>query len=87
MRESSVDIYTLPRAKQLASGELPYNTGSPAWCSVMNRRSGMGMVWQGGFLIVVQSISRIQPCDPMDCSMPGFPVLHNLPEFAQVYAH
>ena len=23
----------------------------------------------------------------MDCSMPGFPVLHCLPEFAQIYAH
>ena len=22
-------------------------------------------------------------CDPMDCSTPGFPVLHCLPEFAQ----
>ena len=22
-------------------------------------------------------------CDPMDCSTPDFPVLHNLPEFAQ----
>ena len=22
-------------------------------------------------------------CDPMDCSMPGFPVLHHLPELAQ----
>ena len=22
-------------------------------------------------------------CDPMDCSMSGFPVLHHLPEFAQ----
>ena len=26
-------------------------------------------------------------CDPMDCSMPGFPVLHHLPEFAHVYVH
>ena len=25
--------------------------------------------------------------DPMDCSMPGFPVLHYLPEFAQTHAH
>ena len=24
--------------------------------------------------------------DPMDCSMPGFPVLHYLPEFAQIHA-
>ena len=26
-------------------------------------------------------------CDPMDCSMPGFPVLHYLPEFAQIPVH
>ena len=26
-------------------------------------------------------------CDPMDCSTPGFPVLHNLPEFAQTHVH
>ena len=24
-------------------------------------------------------------CGPMDCSMPGFPVLHHLPEFAQTH--
>ena len=24
-------------------------------------------------------------CDPMDCSMPGFPVLHYLLEFAQTH--
>ena len=26
-------------------------------------------------------------CDPMDCGMPGFPVLHYLPELAQTHAH
>ena len=26
-------------------------------------------------------------CDPMDCSTPGFPVLHYLPEFAQSHIH
>ena len=25
--------------------------------------------------------------DPMDCSTPGFPVLHLLPEFAQTHVH
>ena len=25
--------------------------------------------------------------DPMDCSTPGFPVLHHLPEFAQTHIH
>ena len=26
-------------------------------------------------------------CDPMDCSTPGFPVLHYLLEFAQIHVH
>ena len=26
-------------------------------------------------------------CDPMDCSTPGFPVFHCLPEFAQTHVH
>ena len=26
-------------------------------------------------------------CDPMNCSMPGFSVLHYLPEFAQTHVH
>ena len=26
-------------------------------------------------------------CNPMDCSTPGFPVLHYLPEFAQSHVH
>ena len=26
-------------------------------------------------------------CNPMDCSTPGFPVLHYLPEFAQTHVH
>ena len=31
--------------------------------------------------------SSVQLCDPMDCSTPGFPVLHCLPEFAQIHVH
>ena len=34
---------------------------------------------------ITQSCSIL--CDPMDCSMPGFPVLYHLPEFAQAYVH
>ena len=26
-------------------------------------------------------------CDPMNCSMPGFPVLHHLPDLAQTHLH
>ena len=31
--------------------------------------------------------SCVTLCDPMDWSMPGFPVLHYLPEFAQTNVH
>ena len=37
--------------------------------------------------VVVQSLSRVQLCNPMDCSTPGFPVLHHLSEFAQTHVH
>ena len=35
------------------------------------------------------SVPRSCPalCDPMDCSMPGFPVLHHLPLLAQTHVH
>ena len=39
------------------------------------------------FAVDVQSFSRVWLCDPMDCNMPGFPVLHHLPEFAQAHVH
>ena len=26
-------------------------------------------------------------CDPMDCSIPGLPFLHHLPELAQIHVH
>ena len=38
-------------------------------------------------ILVVQSLSRVWLCSPMDCSTPDFPVLHYLPEFAQTHAH
>ena len=38
-------------------------------------------------VVVLQSLSCVGLCDPMDCSMPGFPVLHHLLEFAQTHVH
>ena len=35
--------------------------------------------------VVVQLLSCVRLCDPMDCSIPGFPVLHCLLEFAQTH--
>ena len=38
-------------------------------------------------VIVVQSLSHVWPCNPMDGSMPEFPVLHHLLELAQTHVH
>ena len=38
-------------------------------------------------LVVVQSLSFVQLCNPMNYSTPGFPVLHYLLEFSQTHVH
>ena len=37
----------------------------------------------------VSSVTQLCPTlgDPMDCSMPGLPVHHQLPEFTQTHVH
>ena len=35
----------------------------------------------------VQSLSCVRLCNPMNCSTPGLPVHHQLPEFTQTHAH
>ena len=47
--ESSIDIYTLPCVKQIASGKLLYSTGSSAWCSEMTKMGGMDGGKEGRF--------------------------------------
>ena len=37
------------------------------------------------FSSVAQSCLTL--CDPMNCSMPGLPVHHQLPEFTQTHVH
>ena len=39
------------------------------------------------FSPIVQSFSHVRLCNPMDCSTPGFPALHHLPELAQTHVH
>ena len=39
--------------------------------------------------IQFSSVAQSRPtlCDPMNCSMPGLPVHHQLPEFTQTHLH
>ena len=38
-------------------------------------------------LLLLFSLSVVSNCDPMDCSMPGLPLHHQLPEFTQTHVH
>ena len=46
---------------------------------------GIEKIW--GLVHLLSSVQSLTLCDPMDCSMPGFPVHHQLPEFAQTHVH
>ena len=43
----------------------------------------------GASLVSVSSVAQSCPslCDPMNCSTPGLPVHHHLPEFTQTHVH
>ena len=44
--------------------------------------------WQAdSSLSSVQSLSCVRFCDPMDCSTPSLPVLHQLPESTETHVH
>ena len=36
-------------------------------------------------VVAVESLSHVHPCNTLNCSTPGFPVLHYLPEFVQTH--
>ena len=53
-------------------------------CQGHSRSNGSTLhIWQSLSVAVV----RLTLCNPMDCSMPGFPVLNYLSEFAQIHVH
>ena len=39
------------------------------------------------FTVIFEPLNPVWLFDPTDCSTPGFPVLHYLPEFAQFHSH
>ena len=67
----TVYVYPTPVGLQVKSGDQ-------AEKEMLKHSSGI-------VIDVVQSLSCAQLCDSMDCSMPAFPLFHNLPEFTQTH--
>ena len=55
---------------------------TPAWCLWK-----MYILWLDIFVVVVELLSHVQVCTPMDCNTPGFSVFHYLLELAQTHVH
>ena len=53
--------------------------------SVLYQVCGIQEQYLGPCCSVAQSCLTL--CNPMGCSIPGFPVLHHLPELAQIHVH
>ena len=58
-----------------------YNLQNHQWCSISFFLKNHII----SFILVAQSCPTL--CNPMDCSMPGFPVHHQLWELAQTHVH
>ena len=62
-------------------------------CAEYRRKTSTGIVSFAGHLFCeffqFRSVAQSRPtlCEPMDCSMPGFPVHCQLPEFTQTHVH
>ena len=69
---------------------LPFLLRSYSWF-VICKRNGRTLSAGGVCAPVSRCCSVSQSCptlsDPMDCSMPGFPAHHHLPEFSQIHVH
>ena len=75
-------------SSQAASPSVRLRMGScsvsaPSWSPSAPAIRSLLSIFQ--FSSVAQSCLTLR--DPMDCSTPGFPVLHHLPEFTQTHVH
>ena len=78
--ESRLREGRLPAQGHTAS-QLP-KVGAPIQIQPSGFRTNLRL---SQFSSVTQSCLTL--CDPMNCSMPGFPVPHQLPELAQTHVH
>ena len=74
------------RAEDRTGERETEKAGEPVWRAWEPEKAGRS---EGPAVLSspVQSLSRVRLCDPMDCSTPGLPVHHQLPEFTQTHAH
>ena len=80
-----MDIMAASTSWQVNNVAMNIGLHGSFWIMVFSLYPGVGFFWvhySGSF-----SMLCLPLCNPMDCSTPGFPVLHYLPKFAQTHVH
>ena len=68
-----------------STGDLPDQGSNP--CLLQWQVDSLSLSHWGSPYNSHQPSSVAQSCDPMNCSTPGLPVHHQLPEFTQTHVH
>ena len=73
----------------LSASDLLYPRIKPTSPALAGGFFTTSTTWETWRYQSVSSVAQLHPtlCDFMDCRMPGFPVHHQLPEFAQTQVH
>ena len=91
MARVNVNILRMSELKWTGMGEFNSDNHYIYYCGQESlRRSGIAIMVNKSpkcsqFSSVAQSCPTL--CNPMNCSTPGLPVLHQVPEFTQTHVH
>ena len=86
----SPQLFSWPMSASLQEPKREEVSFTPdLWAKDPSAWLGLPLLLSADLFVVVQSQRQLCPVpyDPMNCSTPGFPVLHYLPEFAQTHVH
>ena len=73
-------MYTQPWVKQVAGGKLIYNTGNPAWHSVMAQVGGGREAQKGGWIWLIRVVVWQKPtqhCKAIILQLKSFKKVHD----------
>ena len=79
----------VPRALQPCSFLRAFALADPFTGMLLSQTLHLSHLCLNIFSVQFSSVAQSCPtlCDPMNCSMPGLPVHHQLPEFTQTHVH
>ena len=89
LRKKYATLCVCSFATLVAALNMPANLENLAVTTGLEKVSFHSNPKEGQWQVQFFSVTQLCPtfCDPMDCSTPGLPVHHQLPEFTQTHIH